>query len=242
MTLGKKPNNVDEGFTMERYYDIDGNFAFECEKLNNYIFEINNAKFEEYLTKVRNIAQNDGIISEDDNESDALIQMQRIDFSKKSMDGIHAENVDFSNSSFEQSCLYWGSFDRCKFDGVNFRDCDLRGVIFFDCTFEDCDFSGADLGFSNVGTGADVCGADLSTAIFNETNLIGIEYDDTTIWPKGFKPPKSVNERLLTHHIKECQMMTKEEKSLFIAYGKVRNRNPAFWPDDVPKPNTNETK
>ena len=224
---------------MERYYDIDGNFMFECYKLSDHL---------SYLIRERRNAitaeMDSEIASGDDSEclkEDSLfytlIQMQRIDFSKKDVDFTCVSDIDFSNSSFEQSCLYWDSFQYCKLDGVNFRDCDLRGVNFFDCTFVNTDFSGADLGYSNVGRGAHLCSADLSTAIFNETNLIGIEYDETTIWPKGFTPPPSCTDEACAIYIQEYGFMDTEEKSLLLTYGKVRNRNPAFWPNDVPKPN-----
>jgi len=232
---------------MESYYDIDGNFAFDCYKFSDHLSSLMQEREDAITAEIESdiASGDDSECLKEDSLFYTLIQMQRINFSKKDFaydSFVYAADVDFSNSSFEQSCLYWAMFQMCKFNGVNFQDCDLRGVGFYDCTFVNTDFSGADLGYSNVGSGAKLCGADLSTAIFNETNLVGIKYDETTIWPKGFTPPPSYTDEAHNLHIKEYEMMSAEEKRLLIHYGKVRNRNPDFWPDDVPKPNTNETK
>jgi uncharacterized protein YjbI with pentapeptide repeats len=101
------------------------------------------------------------------------------DFTEAAMEGVHAENADFSGSVFRYAKLSQGVFSHAKF-----VDCDLS-VADARANFNDADLTGADLrGTKMEGAilrnailsnaklaGANLNGADLSHATFDSAQL-----------------------------------------------------------------------
>jgi len=113
-------------------------------------------------------------------------------------------NVRFA--SFEKAKLInsWLAF--CDATGANFVKADMRFSTCSFTTFNNAVLKGADLTFAAF-PGASFKGADLTEAILRDAflagadlsevtgldiaDLHGVHFDDTTLWPEGFKPPQS---------------------------------------------------
>ncbi len=89
--------------------------------------------------------------------------------------GLDAANVEFDGTNFRQAQLSGARFVDCTFDACTFRSADLTDCRFDGCRFFDaareakCDFSYADLRRSHF----ERC--DLTTATFTHARVFGIE-------------------------------------------------------------------
>jgi uncharacterized protein YjbI with pentapeptide repeats len=87
-------------------------------------------------------------------------------FVKTNLSGVHLDpGTDFSGASFKN---------------VNFARAFLDSTVLDDANLDYVDF-----------TNADLFHVDLSRANISEVKLVGIYYDASTKWPKGFRPPPS---------------------------------------------------
>lgn len=89
---------------------------------------------------------------------------------------------DLRNSNFSGAHMETGDFSRANLTGALLAKAELGQVKFQDAVLDGADLNGAYLG------GADLRGTSLKDANLANVYLSGIQYDETTIWPDGFKP------------------------------------------------------
>jgi hypothetical protein len=89
--------------------------------------------------------------------------------------------------------LRWSSLRRTDFTGTTFAYANLEDTDLRDSTLRRVDMRRARVVNSRLGgaklTEADLTGADFSKAELLECEIGQIFYDDTTMWPTGFRPP-----------------------------------------------------
>lgn len=112
-----------------------------------------------------------------DSENQYVVRLNDLNLSHSS----ELFRVDFSNINFERSDMSNSNFNSSNFDGAN-----LKRVNFTNTSLYKVDFGTAKLYYANF-TNAKLRSADLSESRGLETCvLIGIEYDDNTIFPLNF--------------------------------------------------------
>lgn len=97
-------------------------------------------------------------------------------------------DIDFRGSEFHNIVLSFGAvaranFSGCTFSNVFFTVIDARAADFSGAELTNCVFARTDL------RGADFSNATLETQHPNQ-QFVNCQYDDTTVWPDGFTPPK----------------------------------------------------
>jgi uncharacterized protein YjbI with pentapeptide repeats len=117
----------------------------------------------------------------------------RYDFSNRKLDGAsfrgnimygasfvssELRNSDFSGTTFGNR----GDFSGADLTGALMTGAGLGSVKFQGAVLDNADLSGAYLGR------ADLRGASLKGANLSKVDLGGVQHDETTIWPDGFKP------------------------------------------------------
>ena len=82
-------------------------------------------------------------------------------------------------------------------EGANLEGADLKGADLEDAFLRGSDLVGADLKGANLKDAflylsnlarADLRGANLTGAELRATNMFDVIYDESTVWPEGFKP------------------------------------------------------
>ena len=92
-----------------------------------------------------------------------------------------------------------GKFSGANLSSANLRSADLysanlssanlRGADLYSANLRGADLSSADLYSANLSS-ANLRGADLSSANLRGANLSGANWNDLTVWPPNFTPPK----------------------------------------------------
>ena len=72
--------------------------------------------------------------------------------------------------------------------GADLRGADLRGVYLYAVDLSGADLSGADLASAQL-IRVRLHGADLTDAIFRDTDMMETLYDEQTRWPSDMEPP-----------------------------------------------------
>ena len=142
-------------------------------------------------------------------ESDAEVNFGIADFSGADFSGLDLcdldiGSTDFSNANLSDANLSGANFEETNFSGadlerVNLSKAELMRTTLVDANLKDADLESTGLVLVNL-RGANLNGANLSRACLQKANLNGAdltganlngtEYDDDTVWPKDFVPPK----------------------------------------------------
>lgn len=95
--------------------------------------------------------------------------------------GVNASGADFYRSDLTQV-----SFREAILNKTVFYETNLAGAVFIKASLVEANFQGANL------SGANFKGADLTKATnLNRANFdVSTTWDETTIWPEGFSPPR----------------------------------------------------
>ncbi len=105
-----------------------------------------------------------------------------------SWEGEFLFGAQLAGANFKGADLCLGGFFMAMLDGANFEGAQLRGADLKDTSCVGASFRNADLGRDSFGGGTCLQSANLTKAILNRANLDGAEYDDRTVFPKGFFP------------------------------------------------------
>jgi uncharacterized protein YjbI with pentapeptide repeats len=101
------------------------------------------------------------------------------EFGSADLSGATFEEVSLDTASFARASLSGTHFKRVSLKRVSFHLADLRGAVFVDCHLtRETQFSEADI------RGCDLSGLDLK-----RHQVADAQFDDSTIWPSGFRPP-----------------------------------------------------
>jgi len=119
------------------------------------------------------------------------IELQGADLSgakldKVNMCGYDFKGANFSNSSLIEAELWNSEFPKGVFSGANLERCSFENSVLNGANFQKANLTGANLANSKL-LGADFTGAKLKDASF-----AAAQYDQTTIFPKGFAPPSDM--------------------------------------------------
>ncbi len=109
-------------------------------------------------------------------------------FEAVSWEGIYLGDALLSGANFANAKLYWANFTEANLDGANFERANLQGAILTNASCVGANFRYANLGRDNLGGTSWLFGANFTNAILNRAILEGAEYNDQTIFPKGFHP------------------------------------------------------
>jgi uncharacterized protein YjbI with pentapeptide repeats len=114
------------------------------------------------------------------------------DFSNRALDGSSFRGDIIYRTSFVGSNLRNSDFSEAHLRTSDFSGADLTGAILVKTQLEQASFQravldGADLSGAYLSR-ADFRGASLKGAVLSQASLGGIQYDEATIWPEGFKP------------------------------------------------------
>lgn len=96
--------------------------------------------------------------------------------------------AQLAGANFKRADLYSASFTEANLDGANFEGAQMQGANLTDTSCVGTSFRNADLGRDSFGGSTRLQGANLTKAILNRAKLEGAEYDDRTLFPKGFYP------------------------------------------------------
>lgn len=117
--------------------------------------------------------------------------------------GFDFSRADLTGADASRANLAWASLQRASARGIDLSYADLTGAILLGADLSQAYLAGSNLARANlrdaVLVGADLsdaylaitnlAGADLTDARLHNVTMIGIRYDDSTIWPDGFVPP-----------------------------------------------------
>jgi uncharacterized protein YjbI with pentapeptide repeats len=103
----------------------------------------------------------------------------------------HLSKAELKAASFRTADLSGADLERSKcsdvsFEGATLTKCNLRVTSFRRCNFQQADLSGSDL------TCSDLRGADFSNATLDAVQFSETRFDEQTIFPPGFAPPKGL--------------------------------------------------
>ena len=112
---------------------------------------------------------------------------------KNQFEGVSWEGVDLfgaqlGGANFNDAILYWAILASAHLDGANFSNANLQGANLTDASCVGANFRGANLGRDNLGGSSKLQGANLRAAIMEGAHLESEEFDERTIFPKGFAP------------------------------------------------------
>lgn len=110
----------------------------------------------------------------DTREKDTTLVLHEIQLENADLSGWKLNNVDFSLSVFRNVC----------FDHADLSHSAIVNALFDSCTFRETNFrhanmKGAALRYDDL-SGADICGANLFSAVLEHANLEGIRSDEET--------------------------------------------------------------
>ncbi|WP_322966077.1 pentapeptide repeat-containing protein [Sphingomonas fuzhouensis] len=104
------------------------------------------------------------------------------------LEGFNLSDADMSYAILKGANLYWAILFRANLTEANLADADLRGANLCQAKMVKADLSGSNFGYDKLGVAAKLQGAQLLEAIIEDSNFIGAEYDDFTVFPKDFNP------------------------------------------------------
>ncbi len=106
------------------------------------------------------------------------------------LSGLELSGADLAGADFSQCDLYWLDLFHANCSDACFRGATLEGANFKSACLLRADLSNARIGPDRLGRPSSFAHADLTDAKFDETVLIGTEYDSQTVWPlnRGFSP------------------------------------------------------
>ena len=96
--------------------------------------------------------------------------------------------AQLTGMNFKDAEIYWASLFMANLDEANFENAGLQGANLIQASCVRTNFRNANLGRDNLGGSTQLQGANLTGAILNKANLEGAEYDENTLFPKGFHP------------------------------------------------------
>lgn len=97
--------------------------------------------------------------------------IDRAKFLRTRFVSVNMEKVAGVRADFSDSDLAYGTFKESNFEGANFKNAILRVTHWENVNLTGVNFFGAD---------------------FNGATMSNITYDDSTLWPSGFRPPPSM--------------------------------------------------
>ena len=103
-------------------------------------------------------------------------QLRGANFSAAGLDG-----SDLAGADLTAAILFFANLHRANLKGAKLKRANLQGAM-----LEETDLSGADLTNANL-KNVKLTGATIDVA----TNFSGVKYNESTVWPEGFLPPKS---------------------------------------------------
>ena len=112
----------------------------------------------------------------------------RDQFESVCWEGCYLDGAQLVGANFKDAVLYWGGFFEAKLDGAIFEGANLQGADLTGASCVGTNFRRANLGRDNLGGSSQLQGVDLTGAILNHAVLGGAEYDEHTVFPKGFHP------------------------------------------------------
>jgi uncharacterized protein YjbI with pentapeptide repeats len=129
-----------------------------------------------------------------------------IDFQGASFDNANLSDIEFqvakdakrafwcvgNDASFMYADLSGAKLGNTKFEKANFVGANLQGAHLCNCTFKDAILKQARLRQADL-SGAKLQGANLEGADLTDARLARTEYDETTLLPEGFTPPREMN-------------------------------------------------
>jgi len=116
------------------------------------------------------------------------VPLGRSEFEGASWEGVTLYDAQLNGKNFMNANLYWAGFFKANLDGANFENAVLQGVNLNAASCLKTNFRGANLGQDNLGGSSSLQGTDLTGAILNHAIFTGAQYDDETVFPKGFSP------------------------------------------------------
>lgn len=147
----------------------------------------------ELLAELRSGAA--GVTAFNRRDKDALRRKKAYEFKKadlrqKQLDKLDAPKITFRNSqldgvSLKQANLEDAGFIECSLQKVNLSNANLHLATLAGSNLQGAKLNGADLTYCTLD------GVDLSTATLKRVKWNGCQFDEKTIWPKGFEIPTS---------------------------------------------------
>jgi uncharacterized protein YjbI with pentapeptide repeats len=116
--------------------------------------------------------------------------LSRADFNEADLDQV-TQNTSHEVKELFQLFDEWDKFlsDRNPRDKSVGKATDLSGADLSEANLSEANLEGANLLGANL-NGVNLCGTNLSDANLSGANLSRVKYENSTMWPKGFKPPR----------------------------------------------------
>ncbi len=100
------------------------------------------------------------------------------------LSGANLSEADLSGANLREANLRGADLSGADLSGANLSEANLSGADLYEANLREANLRGANL------SGADLCGANLRGADLSGANLSGAKWNEYTIWPAGFEPPK----------------------------------------------------
>jgi murein DD-endopeptidase MepM/ murein hydrolase activator NlpD len=110
------------------------------------------------------------------------------DLSDSDLSGANLSWATLTEASLTGTDLSYADLSRADLRGADLRDAILVGADLSRASLRGCDLLGADLSGAYMAA-TDLRGTDFSGAILTDVRFIGVDHDDSTVWPEGFGPP-----------------------------------------------------
>jgi len=106
------------------------------------------------------------------------------------LQGAHFDYTNLEGANLRGCDLYWASFLGANLAGADLQYAQLQGVDFTQANLAGTNLRAANLGRDNLGGPTRLQDVNLEETILEGANVDSAEYNEGTVFPKGFDPRK----------------------------------------------------